>query len=194
VLWQCWLGVRKSNRPVKIEWWGVGVVICLERGADCLQFVYGPAEATASQYPHHLLPQLNPDWSTYRLGQTRVSPRNHVLDRGCTLAPAGEYELANDSCTAAMRVRIKVRWSFYAKIGNRYFITSHLLIPLIVSCDRSWQSQLILCPVDWRMKSFSYDEWTRLNCKCPHAPSNCIESGTVRSLHRRLDIRSLGRR
>ena len=32
-------GVRKSIRPVQIEWWGVGVVICLERGADCLHMV-----------------------------------------------------------------------------------------------------------------------------------------------------------
>jgi len=33
------LGVRKSIQPVKIEWWGVGVVICLEWGADCLNMV-----------------------------------------------------------------------------------------------------------------------------------------------------------
>ena len=39
VPWHCWLGVRKSIQPVKIEWWGVGVVICLERGADCLHMV-----------------------------------------------------------------------------------------------------------------------------------------------------------
>ena len=39
VLWRCWLGVRKSMRPVKTDWWGVGVVICLERGADCLHMV-----------------------------------------------------------------------------------------------------------------------------------------------------------
>ena len=38
VLWHCWLGVRKSNRHVKIEWWR-GVVICLEQGADCLHLV-----------------------------------------------------------------------------------------------------------------------------------------------------------
>jgi len=31
--------IRERNRPVKIEWWGVGVVICLERGADCLHLV-----------------------------------------------------------------------------------------------------------------------------------------------------------
>ena len=39
VLWHCWLGARKSIWPVKIEWWGVGLVICLERGADCLHMV-----------------------------------------------------------------------------------------------------------------------------------------------------------
>ena len=33
------LGVRKSIWPVKIEWWGVGVVVCLKRGADCLHMV-----------------------------------------------------------------------------------------------------------------------------------------------------------
>jgi len=30
VLRHCWLGIRKSIRPVKIELWGVGVVICLK--------------------------------------------------------------------------------------------------------------------------------------------------------------------
>jgi len=36
VLWHWWLGIRKNIQPVTIEWWGVGVVICLERGADCI--------------------------------------------------------------------------------------------------------------------------------------------------------------
>jgi len=35
VLWRCRLGVRKDIRPVKkLEWWGAGMVICLEKGAD----------------------------------------------------------------------------------------------------------------------------------------------------------------
>jgi len=40
VLWHCWLGIRKSTRPVKIEWWGVGVVNSLEWDADCLHMVH----------------------------------------------------------------------------------------------------------------------------------------------------------
>jgi len=34
MLWCCWLGVIKAIRPVKTEWWGAGIVVCLERGAD----------------------------------------------------------------------------------------------------------------------------------------------------------------
>ena len=35
VLRRCWLGSRKGIRPVKnLEWWGTGMVVCLQRGAD----------------------------------------------------------------------------------------------------------------------------------------------------------------
>ena len=40
LFWRCFLAPgRASGRPVKIERWGVGVVFCLERGADCLHMV-----------------------------------------------------------------------------------------------------------------------------------------------------------
>jgi len=39
VLWRCWLGCRKGIRPIKTEWWGTGVVICLERDASDLHTV-----------------------------------------------------------------------------------------------------------------------------------------------------------
>jgi len=38
VLWHCWLGVSNSIHPVNIVWY-VGVVICLQREADCLYMV-----------------------------------------------------------------------------------------------------------------------------------------------------------
>ena len=34
VVSRCWLGSGKGIRPVKTEWCGAGVVICLVRGAD----------------------------------------------------------------------------------------------------------------------------------------------------------------
>ena len=52
VLWCCWLGGRKGIWPVKTEWWGTSVVICLEQGAN--DFAYGPADATAT--PSFLAP------------------------------------------------------------------------------------------------------------------------------------------
>ena len=53
VLSHCWLGVRKSTRPEKNEWWGVrvwGVVQIVCSWCHCIQ------------KPHHLLPHLNTDW------------------------------------------------------------------------------------------------------------------------------------
>ena len=32
VIWRCWLGGRKGIWSVKTQWWGAGVVICLEQG------------------------------------------------------------------------------------------------------------------------------------------------------------------
>ena len=58
VLWHCWMSVRQSIWPVNVEWWGVGVVICLEWGADCLHMVQ--LMPLPSQNPHNLLPHLNP--------------------------------------------------------------------------------------------------------------------------------------
>ena len=50
VLWRCWLGGRKGIRPVqkKTEWWGAGVVICLERGADLHMAQLMPLPLTVS--------------------------------------------------------------------------------------------------------------------------------------------------
>ena len=48
VLWRCWLGGRKGIRPAKTEWWGIGVVICLERGADLLMAQLMPLPLTVS--------------------------------------------------------------------------------------------------------------------------------------------------
>jgi len=48
VLRRCWLGGRKSIRSVKTEWWGAGVVICLERGADLHMAQLMPLPLTVS--------------------------------------------------------------------------------------------------------------------------------------------------
>ena len=50
VLSRCRLGARKCIRPVKTEWWGVGVVICLQRGADLHMAQLMPLPLTVSCY------------------------------------------------------------------------------------------------------------------------------------------------
>jgi len=42
------LGGRKGIRPVKTEWWGAGVVLCLERDADLHMAQLMPLPLTAS--------------------------------------------------------------------------------------------------------------------------------------------------
>jgi len=49
VLWCCWLGGRKGILPEKNEWWGTGVVICLEQGGNDLHMVQ-----LMPLPPHHL--------------------------------------------------------------------------------------------------------------------------------------------
>ena len=49
VLWRCWLGARKGIRPVKKhDWWGAGMVICLERRADLHMAQLMPMPLTVS--------------------------------------------------------------------------------------------------------------------------------------------------
>jgi len=44
------LGGRKGIRPVKTEWWGAGVVISLERGADLHTAQLMPLPLTVSRF------------------------------------------------------------------------------------------------------------------------------------------------
>ena len=77
VLWRCWFGVRKSNRPVK-SW----VIRCLrgylEQGANDLHMVQ-----LMPLPPHHLLLHQNPNWFTLSgAGLPRLSWEKRPLN-GC---------------------------------------------------------------------------------------------------------------
>jgi len=78
-LWQCWFGVKKSIRPVEIEWWGVGAVISLERGR---LFAYGPADATASRNSI-ISSYLNRDWFTFLVPAYPGCPGKEAVKRAC---------------------------------------------------------------------------------------------------------------
>ena len=62
VLWRCWLGGRKGIRPVKnmdMEWWGAGMVICLEWGANDLHMVQLMPSSLASAKSRMVYPSGN---------------------------------------------------------------------------------------------------------------------------------------
>ena len=44
----CWLGGRKGIQPIKTEWWGAGMVICLEQCADLHMAQLMPLPLTVS--------------------------------------------------------------------------------------------------------------------------------------------------
>ena len=48
VIRRCWLGGRKGIQPLKTEWWGAGIVICLERGAGLHMAQLMPLTLTVS--------------------------------------------------------------------------------------------------------------------------------------------------
>ena len=51
VLWRCWLGGRKGIRPVKkLEWWGTGMVSCLEWDANLHMAQLMPLPLTVSYF------------------------------------------------------------------------------------------------------------------------------------------------
>jgi len=59
VLWRCWLGGRKGIRSVKTEWWGTGVVVCLERVADLHMAQLMPLPLTVSCFSKIQIGTLN---------------------------------------------------------------------------------------------------------------------------------------
>ena len=69
VFWHCWLGIRKKMQPVKIEWWGVHMDICVKQGADCLHMVLLTSKQTNKHPFNGPLPGL-PGWA----GTRKVKP------------------------------------------------------------------------------------------------------------------------
>ena len=113
VLWRCWLGGRKGIRPVKTEWWGAGVVICLERGADLHMAQLMPLSLTVScsskiQIGFAFLVPVHPDrpgqravkwmcgiiWTICRQSAPRCRPTpHHSIFRGRML-----FLMPNQQC------------------------------------------------------------------------------------------------
>jgi len=72
------LGGRKGNRPVKnLEWWGAGMVICLERDADLHMAQLMPLQLTVSSFSKIQI------GSTFLLPAHLSSPGKMAVKRMC---------------------------------------------------------------------------------------------------------------
>ena len=77
VLWCCWLGGRKGIWPVKTEWWGAGVVVCLEWGADLHMAHLMPLPLTVSCF------SKTPIGFTFLVPAYPGSPGKRAVKRVC---------------------------------------------------------------------------------------------------------------
>jgi len=77
VLWRCWLGGKKGIRPVKTEWWGAGMVICLELGADLHMSQRMPLPVTVSCFSKIQI------GFTFLVPAHPVSPGKRAVKRVC---------------------------------------------------------------------------------------------------------------
>ena len=77
MLRHCWLGGRKGIWPVKTEWWGAGVVVCLEQGADMHMAQLMPLPLTISCFSKILI------GFTFVVPAHLGSPRKRAIKRVC---------------------------------------------------------------------------------------------------------------
>ena len=74
VLWYCWLGIRKSIRPVKI-WVLVWLFVRSEVQFVCIWSSW----CHSIPKPYHLLPNLNPDWFTFLVQAYPGYPKKEAI-------------------------------------------------------------------------------------------------------------------
>ena len=103
VLWRCWLD-RKGMWPVKTEWWGIGVVICPERGADLHMGQLMPLPLTVSCFSKSRL--VLPFW--YRLTQD--------LKSACVLYMSAYYNWIFKVVTVSLPIECYARLATLAAI------------------------------------------------------------------------------
>jgi len=83
------VGHQEEHSTCKIEWWGVGVVLCLERGADCLHMVqlmplHPETPSPLASFKSRL---VLPFW--YQLSQVVLEKR--LLDGCSVLVKVGDW-------------------------------------------------------------------------------------------------------
>jgi len=146
VLWCCWLGSRKGIRPVKTEWRGTSVVVCLKRGANDLHMVQ-----LMPLPPRHLLLKYNPEWFTFLVPAYQVVLEKRPLNG------------RSSSCgtTSATHAHITVLWpllcvSWHTQLITGGFCWREVLLPAcpfwqqLAHLEQKEDAWVLLDGVSWR--------------------------------------------
>ena len=113
VLRYCWLGIWKSIRPVKIEWWGAD--ICLQRCADCLHMVqlmplHPQTPSTLASFKSRL---ILPSW--YWLTQVVLEKRS-LNECSCGISSSSS---SSSSCIQCVISGVSAQWLTICKQVGR---------------------------------------------------------------------------
>jgi len=135
VLWHCWLGGRKGIPPVKkLELWGTGMVICLERDADLHMAQLMPLTLTVSCF------------SKIQIGFTFLvlahpgSPGKRAIKRVCVCVCSKKRKIRNNW---RRDLALPLNSNSWCQLGN---ITHWTLLFLDVPNDsRGKEQSLLLC-------------------------------------------------
>ena len=74
VLRHCSLGIRESNWPVKVEWWGVDVVICLDVWTVHFSVMQRNTETHDNTHTHNRLMAVCPGLPGYACTRRNIHP------------------------------------------------------------------------------------------------------------------------
>ena len=131
MLWHCWLGIGNSIWSVKIEWWGVGVVICLVWGADCLHMVHVMPlhPKTLSSLALFISRLVLPFW--YQL--TQIVPEKRLLT-GCSRIVVISFLISESSCRGTMTTFISVGSRKIIPVGDLAWFAL-VLLSYLRYCD-----------------------------------------------------------
>ena len=119
VLWRCWLGGRKGIRPVKTEWWGAGVVICLERDADLHMAQLMPLPLTVSCF------------SRIQIGFTFLVPAHPGSPQWRIAKNGGGYTQTGVAKGWRYPAYLSLRWVYAVKKTRRLVYAVYPRIPPI---------------------------------------------------------------
>ena len=127
---RCWLVGRKGIQPVKTEWWGAGVLICLDRGTDLHMAQLMPLPLTVSCFSKIHIGGTIPVKSRFLVPAHLGSPGQRDVKRVCVRV----CDRTSGRCARSRRedyVGMEDRWLYCAGNDRNRHLCRHRLRRLL---------------------------------------------------------------